>query len=43
VVTRGEPGGEFIARIAIGSNDWDWHGAKTLEGLFGPDAWLALA
>jgi hypothetical protein len=32
----GDPRGEHIARTASDSNDRDWHGAKTLEGLSGP-------
>jgi hypothetical protein len=35
-VTVTEPRGELIARIAVVSNDEDFDGARTLEGLLGP-------
>jgi len=33
--------GEFIARKPVGPHAWDYAGAKTLEGLPRPAAWLA--
>jgi hypothetical protein len=36
-----DPQGEHIARATAGSNDWDRHGAKTLEGLPGLAFWFA--
>jgi hypothetical protein len=35
-VTVGEPRGELIARVVIGSNVWDFDGAETSGGLCGP-------
>ena len=35
-MTVGNPQGEPIARVAIGSNVWDFDGAGTSGGLFGP-------
>jgi hypothetical protein len=35
-VIVGDPRGEYIARVVVGSNGWDFDGAGTSGGLFGP-------
>lgn len=35
-MTVGDPRGEHIARVVVGLNVWDFDGAGTSGGLFGP-------